>query len=933
MAESLVSIVLQQLLSITERQAEHELKLVTGVDGEVDKLTGNLLAIKAVLENADKRQVNDPGVKLWLGKLKDVSYDIDDVLDEWNTALLKRQIEQAEGTRVRDAPLLKKVWPSFTLSSCFCLRQVVLRHEIALKIEELNQRLAAIANERSQYNFTSEIRASHEQRTITTSVIAESEVFVREEDKKAIKDMLCEDSEETTTNLRIISVVGMGGIGKTTLTRLVFNDAEIESHFEKRIWVCVSDLFEEERIAIEILESLTGSKPNLVGRDNILQQISEFVSGKKILLVLDDVWNEDPCKWEQLKGSLKNTSRGSRILATTRKETAGNAVGSRRTDMFFLGELSAEKCWSLFCHLAFFDRATEESNKLEDFGRKFVERCRGLPLAVKTIGCLLRFKTEKQWKSILESQMWEIEEVEKDYRIRKDKLIKLWMAQGFLEETRNEGMEIIGEEYFNKLAMLSFFQDFTKNENGGIIRCKMHDIVHDFAQFLTKGECLFVEMNGVQEPWTGPAIKTIRHSMLKFETEDTSPIPIDNWKKLRSLLIESKGNFSGDSNCTEYLLIDSIDQLTCLRALDLGAHPFFPPVRIISDKIGKLIHLRYLNLSGIRYSKIPEALCELYNLQTLDIRYCRDLKELPLGIGKLINLTYLENEGTPLSFMPKGMLRLRRLLKLDVFAVRKRGVVESKSCSLEGLGKFTHLQGNLTIQFCAIGAREAAPLSAMTGLRQLTLDFDSNDAQDEAFFLQALRPPPNLESLYISRLEAPILFCNWMMPLTMLKSVKLGSFGNCESLPPMGKLPFLESLHIDNMHKVKKVGEEFLGIERAGGQITSSSSSSSLSTSSYIAFPNLKSLKFLYFGEWEEWEEWEYGNLSTTSGGQYCSCIAIMPCLQSLIFQSCPKLKALPHQLLQNTAIQVLNITSCPILKERLQSSEDWPHISCIINI
>ncbi|XVF79435.1 hypothetical protein PTKIN_Ptkin14bG0223000 [Pterospermum kingtungense] len=968
MAESVISIVMEQLASITIDQAAQAFKLVSEVDEEVGNLTSNLQAIKAVLEDAEERQVKDEAVKHWLDKLKDVSYDIDDVLDEWNTAILKRQIEQ-EATRDVDVPLHNKVRFFSTLSSWFSVRKVVLRREIALKIEKLNRRLAVIANERSRYNFTTE-RKNREQRNITTSVIDESEVFVREKDQKEIKDMLMCESSEETRSLRIISVVGMGGIGKTTLTRLAFNDPELGSHFEKRIWVCVSDPFEEKRIALEILESLGGRKPNLAGMDNIMREISKCSSGKKILLVLDDVWTEDSSDWEQLKASLKNSSQGSRILVTSRKIEVGMAMGSRSTtDMFFLGELSEDKCWSLFSHLAFFERTKDEREMLEDIGRKIVERCKGLPLAVKTLGSLLRFReTKEQWQSILDS-MWEIKEVgkglfpplllsyydltpvlrqcflycaifPKDYRIKKNQLIKLWMAQGFVKATDNRGMETIGEEYFSTLAMRCFFQDFEKDENNDIIWCKMHDIVHDFAQFLTEKECSLIEFDGARKSWKNPSFRTIRHSMLMFDSQGaTFPIPMNNWKKLRTLLINSDYLISNSSK--ENLLNAIADQLTCLRALCWNDNQNWGDIIKLPDVIGKLIHLRYVNLSGNRFLRtLPEAICDLCNLQTLDITWCKRLTELPRGIGKLINLVCLENEYTGgLRFMPKGMERLTRLQTLKEFHVSYIND-NDLSCDLQGLGKLTHLQGDLRIT--GLGnvaeAREAseARLSAKTGLRKLSLAFYGNNLypENEAFVLEALQPPPNLQTLKISYLKGPTSFPNWMMSLNMLKSVVLDRCENWESLPPMGKLPSLEELKICTMGNVKNLGEEFLGIEREDMGQTSSSSSSVI-----VAFPNLKTL---VFDGLSNWEEWEYENIprSHGRGGEEeessCITIDIMPRLQSLSVTRCWKLKALPHHLLHNTpTIQKLEIRMCPLLEERFEKErgEDWPCISRIPNI
>ncbi|OMP03388.1 NB-ARC domain-containing protein [Corchorus olitorius] len=237
--------------------------------------------------------------------------------------------------------------------------------------------------------------------------------------------------------------------------------------------------------------------------------------------------------------------------------------------------------------------------------------------------------------------------------------------------------------------------------------------------------------------------------------------------------------------------------------------------------------------------------------------------------------------------------------------------------SLGDLGNLIHLRGDLEIRGLGnvIEPSEAkkAQLCSKSGLRGLRLKFDPQDiqqmdSQDEYLILEALQPPPHLESLGILSYKGPIAFPNWMTSLTMLKRIQLHNCLNWESLPPMGKLQFLESLEIEVMNNVKKVGEEFLGINTK------------------IAFPVLKKLKFHYM---KEWEEWEYGNMLTSRGEKHA---AIMPQLHSLTINYCVKLKALPSHLLRNTTLQELHIKGCPVVGARFEKGrgEDWPSISHI---
>ncbi|KAB5513712.1 hypothetical protein DKX38_027618 [Salix brachista] len=245
---------------------------------------------------------------------------------------------------------------SFMIFSRFCFREVGLRFDVAREIQTLNDRIDGIVSEKKKFHLKlSEGGPNLPERKITASVIDATEIKGRETDRSTIVKMLMGESSDQEQAPRTISLVGMGGIGKTTLAQLVYNDHEVETYFGKRIWVCVSDPFDEIRIAKAILEALVGSAQNLIELQALLERIQESIRGKRFLLVLDDVWNEDSTKWEQLKNSLKRGCLpGSRFLVTTRKREVASIMGSSSTDILELGLLSPDECWSLFTQVISF---------------------------------------------------------------------------------------------------------------------------------------------------------------------------------------------------------------------------------------------------------------------------------------------------------------------------------------------------------------------------------------------------------------------------------------------------------------------------------------------------------------------------------------------------------------------------------------------------
>lgn len=900
-------------------------------DREIQELTNKFQDIRALLDDEEIRQVVGNAVGDRLVELKKMSFDIDDELDELNTAIRNASMRT---TKVR--------------SYLFSFRRRFLRRDVALKLKNLSQTLDGSGLKSSDPADTGDI----EQERPMISVVDSSEVLVRDEEKNRLLNLLlCESSEKPTT-LPIISIVGMDGSGKTTLARHVFDSDAVKTHFSKRIWV--SACYPEIRIAKAILESLKdGASSDLVEMETVLQQISHYIQGKRFLLVLDDVRSKYFSYWQQLMYFLKSGSEGSRILVTTCEENVKNKM--EKTKMISLGTLSEEASRSLFCLVAFYrGRSDEEFQTLELIGRQVVRKCNNLPLAVKVIGSLLRFKRNTgEWRDVLNSKIWELKLGEKEhflplllsyydlpsalkkcflycaifpknYEIEKDRLIKLWMAQGYLKVKGRDDMELIGEEFFESLASRFLLHDFQKNEfDGRIIRCKMHDIVHDFAQFLTKNECFNLEVNAF-EMCELESYENIQHLMIKFETECKFPTSVYNRKRLRSLVVEPGGGFMTGINLSALF-----DKLTCLRSLDLSNQDngFYNVIKEVPRGIRKLLHLRYLNLSrNSKIAELPESLCELYNLETIELSWCVSLKRLPQRMGKLINLCHLVNDGTSLSYMPKGIERLTCLRTLNEFIV-SAGSDDGKACKLGCLKSLNHLRGSLKIKKLGNVSKDEikeAELGKKENLLALCLSLEKDGKRgrknkDDEDALEGLQVPPNLERLEIFYHRSKRLSSIFIMSLAKLRSMSLDRCINLEKLPRLGELPSLESLTIRNMRRLEEVGNEFSGIDESTllrkdeGKVlgTDKRKSSGIEESKpskpFIAFPRLKSLEFQ---KMKVWKQWKYS--FTTSTWAY---ERLMPHLCSLTIGFCPKLETLPDDYLPQ--LLDLKIISCPKLEER----------------
>ncbi|TYH19132.1 hypothetical protein ES288_A05G328500v1 [Gossypium darwinii] len=822
----------------------------------LNKLKPTLMSVKVVLDDAENKQITNPNVKSWIDELKDAVYDAEDVLDEISTEALRNKIESEYQTTA-----MNQVSSFFSSFNPF-------KDGMQSKLEEILGRLEVIVSQKDTLKLEGISGAEKEYRRsrATSSLVDESGVYGRNGEKENIMELLHRQN-------------------------LSADDK-----------VCVSEESDPFKVTKAILQELPGGYDDTQSLNQLQLKLSHKLSGKKFLLVLDDVWNLRSADWDELRIPFSFGAQNSKIIVTTRHESVASIM--KTVPSYPLQTLSNDDCWQLFAKHAFVGTIPSLHPDLMAIGKAIVKRCDGLPLAAKTLGGLLRCNLDvAKWNKILHSNFWDLPNdilpalklsyyylpshlkrcfvycsiFPKDYKFEKEELIQLWMAEGLLELPNDHGdVEERGDDYFEDIRLRSFFQQ----SNGKKSSFVMHDLISDLAKSVARGFFCRLEGNGD----SCDIIERTRHlsNVQEFLDVRQKFQSLPKAKCLRTFL-NVKSSYCHVSN----VLMHDLLMKSSLRVLSLAG---YGNIKELPEDIGSLKYLRNLNLSETSIKRLPNSLCTLYNLQALTLHGCSDLVELPRDIGRLINMLYLDIRGTKLTRMLEGMGKLKDIRILTDFVLG-----DQTGSSINELGKLKHLWGRLAISRLknVVNARDAkdANLKDKVNLKELKLTWDEyddidGDSKQYREVLEQLEPNTNLKHLVIGSYKGT-RFPEWVGHFSFSNMVSL-EFQDCKfciSLPLLGQLSSLKSLSISGFSGVVMVGEEF---DSNGEALTKP----------------FGSLEILVFEKMAGWEEW------------LCRSDEAFSLLQELRIKDCPKLiKSLPKHL---PSLKKLAIEDCEELERFL---------------
>ncbi|XP_074307318.1 putative disease resistance protein RGA1 [Silene latifolia] len=799
-----------------------EIKAAKSAKEDLKIIAEDLTAICAVLQDAEVKQYRNDTMKLWLKDLKTLVYDIDDLLDDVAIDSLRSSVNKSH--------LFPQLRYYFSSSN-----PVISRFQLTHKIKDLGQKLERIVARKTKFGLTEHpIEVSRPSRDLFNDIsyLNRSSVVGRDEAKKQVMRSLLSVGDASC--LSVLPITGIGGIGKTTLAKLVYDD--LRNEFDMKIWGCVSDQFNLIKLLEDIIKDVSGidTTNNTLGQ--LVNKLQHLLRGQKYMLVLDDVWDDAVADWKELRSLLEVGEAGSVVLITTRSRQI--ASDTQTMGVFDLDRLSDETSWLIFSQIAFREGEEQRYPFLCEIGRSIVEKCGGVPLVIKSIASLLRRdRDEREWQRINNMDSFtklpgEYTKVMQLLRISYDKLpshlkpcfaycslrgrdvelypsqlMYIWNAHGLLQlQDENADIEGCGYACAMELVSRSLLEHPTIIFNDTILSCKIHDLLHQLAEEILGEELAVVTRNKLN------VSESTRHIIWGYEGPDG--LKGVQFPREQLLVAKKARTFKFGyrmSNVSLSFLEGVIAHFSYLRVLEIGYSTF----EELPQSIGKLKHLRDLKISFNPFLKrLPDTVCKLLKLENLDFYCCETLEKLPKKIYRLVKLRKVSVTTCQKTLVGTGFMRLPSLRVLVLCNCKELELLWDD----DDIGNLSSLR-YLGIQHCQKLGSLPNSMKGLTNLEELwienceELDIEKGECMNGlqslgSLFIQTvprLKYLPDgvqlaaksLKYLFISDCSSLIGLGTWSQSFTVLRKIVINNCPDLVRLPEgFLHIKFLESLWI-----------------------------------------------------------------------------------------------------------------------------------------
>ncbi|CAN6168097.1 unnamed protein product [Urochloa humidicola] len=796
MAEAIAISLSAKLAVALSRSAALGLSPLLGVQSEIAAAARDLDLLRAFLRFADSHHGTDALAAAWVKQVRDVAFELEDVADEC-------------------CYLSGRAWGGWVNAGAWL---ALLRH-----LRKARERLRHLSAAKELYGIRPAGDGPAPAAAISQA-LAERAHFVEREEivgfaahEKQLLEWVVQDPDPRRT---LVSVWGMGGVGKTTLVTRVFKEVAT-SHFHCAAWVAVSQRFTVDDLLRKILKELRGGGGDAAdaGYRSLVEDVRAHLRNRRYLVVLDDVW--DAHLLEKLRHAFVDDATGSRVVITTRSGDVAKAAARGRT--MTLEPLPWREAWTLFCNVAFKKEGSCPSH-LQEIAANVLERCRGLPLAIVSVANLLALKdtTEFAWSNVRDSLVWDrtssdlgigeaasilnlsIDDLPhhlrkcflscsiypEDFLIKRKILIRSWVAQGFVEERLldHRTAEDVADGYLDQLVQRSLMQAVVRNDFGRAKRCLVHDLIRELITLRSREEERFFRFANCKVT-VGSDIRIRSLALDRCEGVDSQSIP-------KVALLRSFCAFGSELDAA------FLSRFRLLTVLNL----WFIDMNKLPDSVTKLHNLRYLGIRSTLVEELPRDLGKLQKLQTLDCKLSM-VQRLPGSTTKLKSLRHLilftrqaadfwkPFPGTVVQ-PPQGLENLTSLQTLKY--------VQANTKTVRSLASLDQMR---SLELSGLDPSHTADLplsiSRMRCLLRLGLELEPNAVLD----LESVTPPPlKLQKLALAGRLARGKLPSWTFSLTSLTQLQLrGCEIEEDSLVLLAVLPRLVNLSFIAAYKGKSM--------------------------------------------------------------------------------------------------------------------------------